>query len=223
LNHLENINKICAVIPFFNEEENLKILFHKVIKFVDCIIAVNDGSTDNSVYQIPQKDNIILLNHKKNLGKGRALRSGFLHSIKLNTHITITLDADMQHLPELIPSFVEQIHYYDVVIGNRLNNTKSMPIQRKISNYLTSKLLSWKTGEQILDSQSGYRAFRTSILQNIMPDRNGFEAESEMIVKILNNNYKIGYIDIPTLYNENKSKINAWQTIKGFLNVIITE
>ncbi len=94
----------------------------------------------------------------------------------------------MQHAPESIPKFIEAISEYDCVIGSRDINHIKMPIQRKLSNFLTSKLLSLKTGTDILDSQSGYRAFKTEILNNVLPDYNGFEAESEMIVKLAKNN-----------------------------------
>ncbi len=96
-----------------------------------------------------------------------------------------------------------------------------MPIHRRLSNYLTSKILSVKTGFNILDSQSGFRAFKTKILSNILPDYSGFEAESEMIVKISKNNYSLGFTEISTIYGEDNSKMKAIPTIIGFIKVIL--
>ena len=104
---------------------------------------------------------------------------------------------------------------------NRKRNAIGMPIHRKLSNYLTSKILSIKTGCNILDSQSGYRAFRTNILSKVLPSYSGFEAESEMIVKICKNNYSIGFKEISTIYGNDDSKMKALPTIIGFIKVIL--
>ena len=86
-------------------------------------------------------------------------------SIKKNFTYTITLDADKQHNPAFIPKFISQLNYFDIVIGNRLNDTKIMPIQRIFSNKITSQLLSIKIGQRILDSQCGYRAYKNEVLK----------------------------------------------------------
>ncbi len=221
MTHLEKTNSVCAVIPFYNEKTHLKQLISEVLNYVDLIIAVDDGSTDESLQIVKQFPEIVILKNERNYGKGFALKVGFKKSIELKTKYTITLDADMQHAPKIIPGFIEKLNDYDVIIGNRLHNKKGMPIQRKLSNYLTSKILGIKTGYKILDSQSGYRAFRTEILKDILPKENGFEAESEMIVRLLKANYSLGFVNIPTIYGDDTSKMKAWQTIKGFIKVIL--
>lgn len=214
-------NSICAVIPFYNEEKQINDVTENVLKYVDFVILVNDGSTDQSVNKLPTNDNIILLTHHQNLGKGAALKSGFKKSIELNTMITISIDGDNQHEPKFIPKLIEMTNQYDCVIGKRERNTTSMPIHRKLSNYLTSKILSLKTGTNILDSQSGFRSFRTNILPNVLPDYVGFEAESEMLIRICRNNYSIGFQKISTIYGNDDSKMKAIPTILGFIKVIL--
>ncbi|HSP89060.1 MAG TPA: glycosyltransferase family 2 protein, partial [Ignavibacteriaceae bacterium] len=191
-------NNVCAIIPFFNEENTIKEVIEKTFNYVDLIICIDDGSTDSSLNKIPANDNLIVLKNKANIGKGYSLRKGFEKSIELKTKYTITLDADLQHPPEKIPSFIEQLKNNDVVVGNRLNNLSDMPLQRIMSNKLTSKCLSLKTKTKIIDSQCGYRGFRTEIIKLILPDYNGYEAESEMLVKAARKNLKISFIDIPT-------------------------
>lgn len=217
----ENQNKICAVIPFYNEEKHLHSVCSEVLKYVDFIILVNDGSTDASLNKIPDTENIVKLSHPNNLGKGAALRSGLLKSIELKTELTITIDADNQHDPSYIPKFINNINQYDCLIGSRKRESSSMPIHRRLSNYLTSKILSIKTGVKILDSQSGYRILKTEILNKILPKYYGFEAESEMIVKLCKNNLSIGFIEIPTTYGDDESKMRAIPTILGFMKVIL--
>jgi glycosyltransferase involved in cell wall biosynthesis len=189
---------------------------------VDLIIAVNDGSTDNSCDEIPLSDNVILLSYPANHGKGYALKTGFLESIKRATYITLTLDADLQHIPEKIPELILALVNHDIVVGNRLSNLKKMPLQRIISNKLTSFLLSLKTGYKLLDTQSGFRAYKTEILKGILPVYPGFEAESEMLVKAARKKYEINFVPIPTIYAGETSKMRPFQAIIGFIKVLFS-
>ncbi len=220
MNNISKKFKVAAVIPFYNEEQFIEKIILETLPFVDIVIAVDDGSTDNSVLSIPKNKKIVVVSYPKNKGKGFALKKGFEASIKLKTDITITLDADFQHQPNYIPNLISELKTYDIVIGNRLSSLNKMPLHRIMSNRLTSFLLSLKTKQRILDSQCGFRAFKTKILDMIMPSFDGFEAESEIIVLAARNNFNIGFCYIPTIYGEEKSKMRSMQTIKGFLKVI---
>lgn len=214
-------NKIAAIIPFYNEEKTINEIITNTLNYVDLVIAVNDGSTDNSIYNIPKDNRIIVIQTEKNYGKGHALNIGFQKSAELNTDITITLDADLQHDPNYISSFIIKSINYDIIIGNRMHTLRTMPIQRRLSNKITSFFMSLKTGQKILDSQSGFRAYKTSILKDILPDSCGFEAESEIIVYAARKGYKIGFVNIPTIYGNEISKIKPIETIMGFIKVML--
>jgi hypothetical protein len=108
------------------------------------------------------------------------------------------------------------------VIGNRLHTFKNMPYSRRLSNFFTSLILTLKTGTKILDSQCGFRVYRTSILKNILPAYKGFEAESEILLNAAKNKYKIGFTNIPTIYGDEESKMKNIQAILGFIKVVLT-
>jgi len=222
LNNISKTNKVCAVIPFYNENRYIREVINRTLPFVDFVIAVDDGSTDNSSIEVPKSEDVILLSYPKNQGKGYALKTGFMESIKRTTGITITLDADLQHIPEKIPELISGLDNYDVVIGNRLHNLKKMPVQRILSNKLTSLLLSIKTKQKLIDTQSGFRAYKTKILNNILPVFTGFEAESEMLVKAAESGYKINFVPIPTIYADETSKMKSVQAIIGFIKVLLS-
>ena len=67
MNHSENENKICAVIPFYNEHSTLKEIVKRTLPFVDRIILINDGSTDEFTNQIPVNGKVILISHENRL------------------------------------------------------------------------------------------------------------------------------------------------------------
>ncbi len=213
-------NKICVVIPVYNEVEYLDELIHKVTPHVSKIICIDDGSTDGSHELLDAKSEVELITNSKNYGKGFALRVGLQKAIDSGYDFIVTLDGDLQHVPELIPEFVNALKNYDVVVGNRLHTLKGMPLQRIVSNKLTSWLLSKKVGQKIKDSQSGYRAFKRDVVKDILPIETGFEAETEMLIKAASNNFTIGFVDIPTIYNDNESKMKPMAAIFGFLKIL---
>ncbi len=213
---------VCAVIPSFNEKNRLYETVTQTQKFIDDIIVVDDGSNDDSVLLIENLNKINIIKHENNLGKGAALRTGLIFAKESGFDFAVSLDADLQHDPNYIPKFIEEAekNRYDLICGNRLGKLNDMPLPRIASNFLTSKLLSIKTGTTILDSQSGFRIYKLFEIEKILPKMNGFEAESEMLVYAARNRMKIGFVEIPTIYNDNESKMKSFSAIIGFIKVL---
>ncbi len=220
MNNLENKNNIAAVIPFFNESRTIYQIVNNTLNYVDSVIAVDDGSTDDSSSKIPESKNITLLKFKANRGKGFALREGLNEGVKNGYNQIITIDADLQHNPDEIPLLLYELNNFDIVIGNRLNNLVNMPLHRRMSNKITSYLLSIKTGQKIIDSQCGFRVYRSEVIKNIKTVKNGFEAESEIIIKASRKGYKIGFTDISTIYGNEESKISPVKTTFNFVKIL---
>jgi len=222
LNKSKVQNKICAVIPFYNEEKTISEIINRTLQYVDKIIAVNDGSTDNSKQKINDVQNVIVIDYEKNYGKGFALNKGFEKALELGYDTVVTLDSDLQHDPVFILDLLREIENYGIVIGNRLNNLADMPLQRRLSNKITSFLLSVKTGQKILDSQSGFRAIRSDVLRVVKTRKHGYEAESEQIILAARNGFKIGFVNTSTIYGNEKSKIKPVKTILAFIKTLFS-
>ena len=109
MNSLGQKSKVCAVIPFYNEKTFIKDVVLRTLNYVDTVIAVNDGSTDNSQNTIEGVKNVLAINYSQNFGKGYALQRGFEESIKLGFDEIVTLDSDGQHNPELIPDLLYEL------------------------------------------------------------------------------------------------------------------
>jgi glycosyltransferase involved in cell wall biosynthesis len=222
LNKSKVQNKICAVIPFYNEEKTISEIINRTLQYVDKIIAVNDGSTDNSKQKINNVQNVILIDYEKNYGKGFALNKGFEKALELGYDTVVTLDSDLQHDPVFIPELLREIENYEIIIGNRMHNLSAMPLQRRLSNKITSFLLSVKTGQKILDSQSGFRAIRSDVLRVVNTRNHGYEAESEQIILAARNGFKIGFVNTSTIYGNEKSKIKPVKTILAFIKTLFS-
>ncbi len=89
-------NKILVVIPAYNEEKKIKKIIEKCLRYSRYVLAIDDGSSDNTLKEI-KKTKTICLTNKSNKGKGYSLRRGFKYAIENGFNIVITLDADGQH------------------------------------------------------------------------------------------------------------------------------
>lgn len=139
----------------------------------------------------------------------------------MNSDYTICLDGDLQHPPELIPNFIEKIKNHDIVIGKRRRKTGEMPFIRILSNSISSFLLGFKLRQTIYDSQCGYRALKTKKIIDILPETDGFESETEMLIKAARKNYSIGWVEIPAIYGNEKSKMTKFKTTLNFIYLLL--
>ena len=215
-------NRIAAVIPFFNERGTINKIIQSTLQYVNSVVAIDDGSTDNSSENVTVLENVILLKNDTNRGKGFTLRRGLVYAVENGFDEIVTIDADLQHNPDEIPLLCSKLNLYPIVIGNRLNNLKDMPLQRRMSNKITSFLLSIKIGQKILDSQSGFRAYRADVIKNVNTTKNGYEAESEILIEASRKGYKIGFADVSTIYGNEISKMNPVTSTIGFIKLMFT-
>ncbi|CUS77647.1 Glycosyltransferase involved in cell wall bisynthesis [Candidatus Kryptonium thompsonii] len=215
------MSNICAVIPAYNAERTIKILIERVKKFIplEDIVVVDDGSTDMTS-EIALGCGANVLKHAKNYGKGKALKTGFKFAILKNYDAVLTLDADLQHDPDEIPKLIDKFSEgFDIVIGNRMKNLKSMPVERIFSNKMTSFLISLRTGQKIPDSQCGFRLIKRAVIEKISVKSDGFSFESEFLIKALLAGFKVGFVEIKTIYNGERSYIKHFSDTFKFIAV----
>ena len=149
--------KPIIIIPAYNPPKSFISLLQTVrTNTAIPIIVIDDGSIPIIVVK---NKNTILLRDKNNRGKGFSLVKGFNEALKRGYSHAITMDADSQHDPNILQSFIGINEKISIVLGNRQFNT-NMPLHRRISNKLTSSIISYICHEQILDSQCGYRRYK---------------------------------------------------------------
>ena len=153
------------------------------------------------------------------MGKGDALLKGLYYAQKSGFTHAITLDADNQHDPEYLPLFLECDENISIVLGVR-NFNSIMPLHRKLSNKLTSQIISWLCNKNILDSQCGYRRYRLKDLCSKTYSESGFQFESEVLIKLLRDNYSLKHISVPTIYSNENSAMNNFRDTFKFINLI---
>ncbi len=210
--------KTIALICAYNEEKHIKEIIEKTMKHVPNVLIVNDGSLDKTKDEV-KKTKAKIVHHEINKGKGEALKTGFDYCLKNGYERIITLDADGQHDPNEIPLLLNKMDEgYDIVIGAR--KREKMPLIRRISNKISSRIISKKINKEIKDSQSGFRIINSDILKNINLETSNFDLESEIIIKAAKGGYKIGDEEIKTIYADEKSKMHPIKDTLRFFKVI---
>ena len=166
--------KISVVIPIYNEEENVTLLYEElteVMKSMACsyeILFVDDGSTDStlSILQSIQAadQRIVVVKFRRNFGQTAAMSAGFDYS---SGDVIITMDGDLQNDPRDIPRFIQKIEDgFDVVTGWR-HDRKDAFLNRRLPSIIANKIISWTTGVALHDYGCTLKAFRKEVIKNI--------------------------------------------------------
>ena len=208
---------LAIIIPTYNPPDTFSSLLKSIRKITSKpIIIIDDGSTPkiNMDYS-----GVLVLRNRHNQGKGYTLIKGFQYAENEGFTHAITIDADYQHDPELINSFFEFDENINLVLGTR-NFTEDMPIHRRISNKLTSYIISLLCGKTVLDSQCGYRRYKLKDVCSESFHEKGFQFESEVLIKLLRNNCIHANLEIPTIYSRENSSINYFIDTFKFIRLI---
>ena len=127
-----NSPKIIAVIPALNEESYIGTVVLKTRQYVDEVIVLDDGSTDQTA-NVARLAGATVIQHKQNRGYGASIQTLLSEAKKKEPDIVLLLDADSQHNPDEIPHFIKPIvEGFDVVIGSREKQKANIPIYRRI-------------------------------------------------------------------------------------------
>ena len=187
--------KVSIIIPCFNEENYIEIIINSInetVNFEKEIIVIDDCSTDRSnkiLKNLLEKNQIQqLINHKKNLGKGAAIRKGLDN---VTGQIIIIQDADLEYAPKDYIKLISPIKIgkADVVYGSRFigggeDAHRVLYFHHRIANGILTFISNIFTGINITDMETGYKAFTYDSVKNIKLEEDRFGFEPEITAKL---------------------------------------
>jgi glycosyltransferase involved in cell wall biosynthesis len=225
---MEKSQKIGIFIPAFNEEESIIAVLDKLTKINETIpvYVIDDGSNDLTA-RVIVNHGFTCIRHPVNLGGGAAIKTAFMVALNLGYKYVITLDADGQHDPKLIPLFIETMNNSDagLVIGSRFHDktTVSMKKYRETGIRFFSKYTTLITGQKITDVTNCYRMYDMDIISEIINNLNENQYYAiGLVVKIARRGEKIieiGIKDIPR--TDGDSKKGVLRYLYNLLRIII--
>jgi len=186
---------VSVVIPAYNEEKNIEGILFRTEKALEAlnlpyeVIVVDDGSTDKTKF-LAERHKVIVISNGDNHGKGYALKRGLKD---VRGELIVIMDADGSHRPEDIKRLIEPlVNGADVVMGSRFTGKRERDSTKKLhilGNKLFNLLIRILTKQYITDSQTGFRAFKKNVLEEIEITCDGYAVETELTVKTLKNGY----------------------------------
>lgn len=201
---------VWVLLPALNEEEGIKNTIRKIpesqinaLGFEVKVLVIDGRSSDRTVeISLSEGAEVLVQNGPK--GKGTGVREAFQNLIERSTKgdLVCMMDADGTYPPILIPEICEDLGQYQVVMGSRLRgriSKGSMSRVNYLGNYILSMFASLVNLKRTTDVCTGLWGFRAEILQQIVPNSNGFTVEAELFTRICRNKLEIK--EIPSDYS----------------------
>ena len=173
------MSDITILVPFFNEEKNLKILYSEIVKSIKSfnfkfeLLFVDDGSTDNSLTviknlsknKINKKIIVRCISLSRNFGKEASIQIG-LQKAQCNKYL-ILLDSDLQHPPSYIKSFIKKMSdpKIDIVVGIRKSYDQG--IFRKVTSKIFYKIISILSEIKLEEGSTDYSMISKKVINSI--------------------------------------------------------
>lgn len=193
---------LSVVIPVYNEIDSIMDILAavKAVPVNKEIVLVDDYSTDGTreILANLKDDGIHVFFHKKNMGKGAALRTGFS---KVSGDIVIIQDADLEYDPQEYPKLIKLIEEgkADVVFGSRFAGGEYHRVHyfwHKVGNTILTLASNMFTNLNLTDMETCYKVFRREVLEKITVEENRFGFEPEITAKIARLNVRIYEVGI---------------------------
>ena len=198
--------KISVVIPVYNEIDTIEEILARVDKVAikKEIIVIDDLSIDGTRERLKEivadKENVKVIYHNRNKGKGAALRTGFE---SVTGDIVIIQDADLEYDPNEYPKLLEPISdgRADVVYGSRFigGPHRVLFFWHYVGNKLLTLISNALTNLNLTDMETCYKVFKSQILKDINLKSNRFGFEPEFTAKV--SKMRLRIYEVPISYS----------------------
>jgi len=213
---------IAAVIPAYREEKHIAGVVRRMRQKLDDVLVVDDGSRDKTAERAREAGAEVIV-HSQNRGKGETIKTGLRHWLDRQVDFVIILDADGQHRPEEIDRFLAAAVAADrpkLILGNRMNDLSSMPLVRRIVNRWMSRRISAFCGQEIPDTQCGFRMLHRSVIPELLGGAARFDYETEMLIIASRKGFRIHSVPISTVYSDEVSSIHPIRDTMRFFSLM---
>lgn len=212
---------VAAIIPAYLEEKHIADVARRTLQQLDHVLVVDDGSTDTTA-ETARNAGAEVIVHEQNRGKGESIKTGLRHWLERGFAYVAILDGDGQHLPEEIERFLTaaSASAAELLIGTRMNDVRDMPLLRRMVNRYMSRKISRLCGQDIPDTQCGFRMVHRSVIPDLLGGADRFDYETEMLIITSRKGCRIESVPITTVYSDEVSSIHPVRDTLRFFKLM---
>jgi glycosyltransferase involved in cell wall biosynthesis len=229
--------KVIVVMPARNAARTLERTVAGIPRnWVDEVILVDDGSTDNTV-ALARTLPLHVIWHPHNAGYGANQKTCYVEALQRDADVVVMLHPDGQYEPSLIPHLVLPIlrDEADLVLGSRLAEPGAarrggMPLYKRVANRALTRAENAVLGTSLSELHTGYRAYSRRLLMGIPFLRNAldFSFDSEVLMQAVHMGYRVTEVPARTIYFDDASSISLWpatvygvKTLRAALRLVL--
>ena len=212
--------KTIAIIPAYNEGKNITEVIKRAKKFVEETLVIDDGSTDRT-FELAKKAGSTVIRHKKNKGKGEALKTAIRYLKNKKFDYAIVIDADLQLYPEDTPKLISKLKQScDLVMGDR--NIFKLPFRHFLGNFVWRTVFNLFFGTKLKDTNCGLIAFKKSSIKKLK-FVGGYIIETTLLASAVKNGLKICNVPVRIKYHSLSGVRRGIRVVLGVFISIIKE
>ena len=210
-------------MPAYNAGKTLMKTYNSVMaqKIVDCVVIVDDFSTDNTVEVAKNLPNSVFFRLDKNYGYGGNQKKCYQLALENGADIVIMVHPDYQYTPKLIPAMVSMLSndLYHCVLGSRILGCSALKGGMPLYKYVANRFLTFAENimleAKLSEYHTGYRAFTKELLEQLDIERysDDFVFDNQMLAQIIWTGTNIAEVSCPTAYFADASSINFKRSV----------
>jgi dolichol-phosphate mannosyltransferase len=232
------VKKLSVVIAAWNEEGNAEPLMRRLHAALssmtgrewEVVFVVEGGDRTREILERVAAEvggEVRILYAEQPSGLGNAFRRGFA-AIAPDAELVVTLDADLNHLPEEIPRLVGALEASgaDLLVGSRFvrgGRIEGTPLWKRLLSSVMNSMMGLLFGVRVLDKTSGFRVYRAEVLRSVSFDNQRFAFLPELLIRAHQAGYRIAEEPIRFVFRtEGESKLEFWPTSFSYLSLLRT-
>lgn len=214
---------VWVVVPAYNEELVIKSVLKELRERGYSVVAVDDGSTDNTLQEIRKVAGVVCCSHVLNLGQGAALQTGISFALRQGAGYIVLFDADGQHKADEIERLLEPLQSgdYDVVLGSRFAKggaAVDIPPLKKLALILAVYFTRLITGLKVTDTHNGFKAFTAPAAGSFTIRHNGMTHASELLSLIAKR--RLRFCEVPVTIHYTIYSLAKGQRLTNIFNIL---